>query len=413
MIKFPKPKEVSFRSEMPLISNTGYYTHSLFFHPAKFIPQVVVFCLNKYFKENSKILDPFGGSGTVNLEASILGHDSYLVDINPILSLLFEIKFPRFNSNKLDKYYDDSVEVLKKIFNNQSDNKRDWSGLKYWYPEILFEYFSNVWNNYHTLRDPVIKSIIGLTLFKISKKYSYAEHNMPKLFTSKRKRKWIEDFLCNKNYSDIIIRDSFKELKNIYQIIESTLSNVQLKGKITYFAGSDSYTFDYNSIPILDGIITSPPYLQAQEYIRTFKMELLWLGYSNKEINHYKNLEIPFRKTEGVVEGEYINSLRNKISDKKLLNLFDSYFWFTLKSLEKSCERLKNGGRMCIFIGNPVMNGYTIEIWKTIYEYFITNLNFKLIDIYDDKIVNRKLFNGRKNKNPNGMKSEFMLILEK
>ncbi|MEM4970281.1 MAG: hypothetical protein QXE01_03410 [Sulfolobales archaeon] len=31
-------------------------------------------------------------------------------------------------------------------------------------------------------------------------------------------------------------------------------------------------------------MITSPPYLQAQEYIRSFKIELAWLGYSGADM---------------------------------------------------------------------------------------------------------------------------------
>lgn len=33
--------------------------------------------------------------------------------------------------------------------------------------------------------------------------------------------------------------------------------------------------------------------------------------------------------------------------------------------------------------------------------------------VYEDRIQTRKLFGGRKNKNPDGMKSEFLLILRK
>lgn len=69
-MKFPKPKIISLREEIRGISSTGYLTHSLFYHPAKFIPQFVRFCLKNYCKEGGVILDPFAGSGTAGLEAS-------------------------------------------------------------------------------------------------------------------------------------------------------------------------------------------------------------------------------------------------------------------------------------------------------------------------------------------------------
>ena len=48
-------------------------------------------------------------------------------------------------------------------------------------------------------------------------------------------------------------------------------------------------------------MITSPPYLQAQEYIRSTKMELFWLGYSEAKIRELSRLEIPYRKAERVI----------------------------------------------------------------------------------------------------------------
>lgn len=142
-------------------------------------------------------------------------------------------------------------------------------------------------------------------------------------------------------------------------------------------------------------------------------MEMRWAGISNDKIREYSSKEIPFRKTEGIIKGKHINSIRSKITKEYLVNMFDSYFWFTIKSLEKAAEKLNKGGKICILIGNPKMEGNEVEIWKVIYEYFTKNLNYKLIDVFEDRIVYRKLFRGRNNLNPQGMKSEYLLVLEK
>ena len=59
------------------------------------------------------------------------------------------------------------------------------------------------------------------------------------------------------------------------------------------------------------------------------------------------------------------------------------------------------------------MEGIEGEMWKVIYEYFIKNLNYKPIEVFEDRIVSRKLFKGRNNLNPEGMKSEYLIVLEK
>lgn len=414
MIKFPDPKPISFRNEIPEIENTGYLTHSVFFHPAKFIPQIVRYCLENYVPKGGKVLDPFAGSGTTALEASLLGIDSFLIDINPLISLFYEIKFAQFKKAEWQTAKKKSLEKLDIIFRDENNDCSRWKDLEYWYPPQMFCFFSKIWNNFHLLPNDLTKIILAVSLFKTAKKYSFAEHNMPKLFTSKKKRKWLEETLAHNSFVEEIIREETRhEIEKIDEQVSFLMDSFPNRGKVEYFAATDSYSFDYKNLPKLDAIVTSPPYLQAQEYIRTFKMELLWLGYDAKQVRLWQMHEIPFRPNGNKIETSYLNSVRQKISDKKLLSLFDSYFWHTLKTLENSANQLKPSGKLCVFIGNPKMQGIEVEIWKAIYEYFVEKLNYKKIEVFDDRIVTRKLFGNRNNPNPEGMKSEFMVVLEK
>ena len=56
-------KLISFRELVPEIKDTGYLTHSIFYYPAKFIPQVVRYALKSFTKESDWVVDPFAGSG--------------------------------------------------------------------------------------------------------------------------------------------------------------------------------------------------------------------------------------------------------------------------------------------------------------------------------------------------------------
>ena len=206
---------------------------------------------------------------------------------------------------------------------------------------------------------------------------------------------------------------AFNTLKDIKKSVDNLIELDEKIKKTKYFAGVDSSEFNFNKIPELDCIITSPPYLQAQEYIRTFKLEMMWIGIPQEKIKEYMSREIPFRKAPSRIEGKYINDIRNEIERIDLVKLYDSYFWFTIKVLENASERLKKGGKLCVLVGNPNMKGIEVEIWKVIYEYFVKQLNFRFVKLYEDKIVSRKLFKGRNNQNPEGMKSEYLLVLEK
>jgi len=206
-MEFPKPKIVSFREEVSDISSSQYLTHSIYYHPAKFIPQIVRYCLDNYCKDNWIVLDPFAGSGTTALESSIKGYDSYMIDINPLLNYFYSIKMPKFDLMEWNKYFADASIFLDKVLKGEKTEILDINGeLEYWYPKELYEYFIRVWSNYHNLKnkeEEITQNIVILVLFKLSKLYSFAEHSMPKLFISKKKKEFIKKFLEKDNQKEI------------------------------------------------------------------------------------------------------------------------------------------------------------------------------------------------------------------
>lgn len=414
---FPKPKSISFREKVNGIKKSTYLTHSLYYHPAKFIPQIVRFCLDKYCKKGDVILDPFAGSGTMGVEAATQGFESYMLDINPLLDYFYPLKIPAFSKEEWEKAYNEARDFFKEVIHRKpKEVKKINDNINYWYPKILYEFFCKVWTNFHELKSKKNKisvNAVALILFRISKYYSYAEHSMPKLFISKRKRALIEKKLKDPDLFGLIERMGFAILKDVKQSVDTL---IELDGKLKhtkYFAGTDSSDFDFSKIPQLDCIITSPPYLQAQEYMRTFKLEMMWAGIPQDKIKEAMSKEIPFREAPARIRGEYIDKIREEIGRRDLLKLYDSYFWFTIKALENASKRLRKKGKLCVLIGNPKMKGVEVEIWKVIYEHFVKHLEFKLVDLFEDKIVYRKLFSGRNNQNPQGMKYEYLLVLER
>ena len=70
-----------------------YLTHWIYPYRGKFHPQMVRALLNLLGAgPGSLVLDPFAGSGTVALEASLLGADSVALDASPLCPLLARVK---------------------------------------------------------------------------------------------------------------------------------------------------------------------------------------------------------------------------------------------------------------------------------------------------------------------------------
>jgi hypothetical protein len=85
---------VNFRSVFPLLNGNDRYSHSIHPYPAKLIAHIPYFFLNsrKYIKQGEIVLDPFCGSGTTLLEASLSGINAYGADANPLARLISKCK---------------------------------------------------------------------------------------------------------------------------------------------------------------------------------------------------------------------------------------------------------------------------------------------------------------------------------
>ncbi len=398
---------ISFRELVPEIKDTGYLTHSIFYYPAKFIPHVVRYALKSFTKEDDWVVDPFAGSGTVGVEAYLCKRNAFLLDLNPLLNYMIPLKV-RTEKERLSE--ESLSQTLDNLESSEDCYTPAWSNIAYWYPPEMLEAVSRYWGFIKNSDRTIYTSIIESALLKASKHFSYAEHRTPKLFRSKSKLKYVEELLqtdWSEKLGKMIRSRSLETLRNLNDF--AAVTN-QHQNRVEFEGGVDSSYYPLQRD--LDALITSPPYLQAQEYMRTVKMELFWLGYNDEQIRGLSRLEIPYRKADRIVQTPSLDKVRAELTRQDLLQLLDSYFCHTINALENAMNQLKPNARACIFIGNPLIDGIKVEIWRILMEYFVGNGYF-FENLYEDRIKNRQLFGTRKNKNPDGMKSEFLLVLRK
>ncbi len=98
-----RPIEVDFRKLVSWIKLGDQHTHFLHPYPAKLLPHIANFFLSaKGFHDGrSEVLDPFCGSGTVALEASLAGFSPNVADANPFALLLTKVKTTPFKTIEL------------------------------------------------------------------------------------------------------------------------------------------------------------------------------------------------------------------------------------------------------------------------------------------------------------------------
>lgn len=219
-----------------------YLTHWIYPYKGKFHPQMIRALLNIIgLDQGNTVLDPFIGSGTTAVEAQLLGINCIGIDISPLCILQSKVKT-------------ESIDVLPQIIE--------------WKEEITKRINPSLFNLEGKTLDDAINSIPDdkiKNFYKMAKLVAISD-------TARRRREFFNSFL-----------------KNTELMISSVSDYVQIVKKLSLRLGKmDIKTGDSRALSLddesIDGIITSPPYSIALDYVSNDAHALKELGYNLSEI---------------------------------------------------------------------------------------------------------------------------------
>ena len=297
-----------------------YLTHWIYPYKGKFHPQMIRALLNIIgLERGDTVLDPFVGSGTTAVESQLLGINCVGIDTSPVAVLQSKVKT-------------ESIEVLPKILE--------------WKEEILCKVGVNLLN---LNNEPLDKAIDNIPDEKVRNFYLMAKL-VAVSDSVRRKREFIKSF--RKNLDLMIL--SIKDYVDIVQELNLKLGEVNIK-----LGDARNLPLEDNSI---DGIVTSPPYSIALDYVSNDAHALKTLGYNLKELRE-----------------EFIG-VRGR--GQRRIDLYNEDME---RSLEEMYRVLKPGKYAVIVIGNATYQGKEIKTVEFIIDY-AEKIGFKLVKNID-KII--------------------------
>ena len=395
---------ILFRNTIPEIPSTTCGTFAIYKYPAKFIPQVIAYVLKRCAKPGMKIFDPFAGYGTVGIVSRVYGYEYELWDLNPIIDVIHKtaiMKLPRVNI----------FNLIKELKNSKEEFIPKWSNLNYWFPEDFIPVLSRAWGFVHSLDDET-KYILLIPLINVTRYFSYGDEKVHKLYKSKYSRKKVEELLKSdwrRQFYTMLEKEIRILLKKIweYNRLKPKEVNYQIKSGIDTLEtklGSD-----------VNILITSPPYLQAQEYIRSTKLELFWLGYDSVYIRSLSKKEIPYRPVSKIkIYSEKYYEFRDKIREDHLKVLYDRYFHAILNAFSSLGENVTD--YMCIFVGPAKIRTTSIPIDDIIIEH-LQEFGWQHEVTFIDIIVSRVMFESKVNpasgEKDSRIKTEHLVVLRR
>lgn len=114
----------------------------------------------------------------------------------------------------------------------------------------------------------------------------------------------------------------------------------------------------------VDCIVTSPPYLNAIDYMRGHRLSLVWLGFSVSELRRVRARSVGAeivdnRGTDGALK-DFFAELSPDVDDKKR-SILRRYYRDLCNVADEAFRVLKPGGRATYVIGNSTVKGHEIS----------------------------------------------------
>ncbi len=339
----------SFKKNMPhqfgdmAKRNWGDPIHSLCSYQGKLKPSIANQLVSIFVPENGKLLDMFGGVGTIPTEAALQNKESFSFDISPAAVAISRAKIGIPSSKKIKQIIDELADYIQKTKISDTDIKSQSEfGLNktikdYFHPKTLKEillarkYFES--NGYETTENAFVMSALMHVL----------HGNRP--YALSRRSHGITPFAPTGDfeYKNLIE----KVTEKIFRTLKETSRERFSPGSVFYQDATKTWP---ENIRDLDAIITSPPFFDSTRFYAANWMRLWFAGWNQA---HFK--------TEPV---NFIDELQ-----KKDLSIYDGIFM-------QARERLKTGGVFVLHLGKSSKCDMAKELaerartWFHVYDIF-------------------------------------------
>lgn len=347
-------------------NNVGYFTHSFFKYPAKFIPQIPSWAIDNFTNEGDIVLDCFAGSGTTLVESSLKGRECLGVDFDEISKLLTKVKTTTLSKRDIQIIR----EVIKKFDRERYINRPlpKLKNLNHWFPKENIKTLNALYFYIVELNESKkIKDFLMVCFISSIRKSSYSDEQSPKPYIS---TKYLKDPKESQKLFQNVVEKYIKK-------IDDGDFKLHFKSK---FIGSDARNFKkkeyYNKVKL---VCASPPYMNAFDYVRILRLENIWIRNldDNNIIQHKKNQigteQIYAQEYNTPPQKFYIEELDNKIEelyiiDKKRAHVVYRYFKDMEQNLINIKKYLKEDGTYVLVVGDCEIRKIIFPVYKYLIE---------------------------------------------
>ncbi|SET62521.1 DNA adenine methylase [Thorsellia anophelis] len=421
-----KPLRVNFREIVNWVKSGDQFTHQIHPYPAKLLPHIAYFFSNArvLVGNEQSVLDPFCGSGTVALEASLAGLTPYICDSNPLALLIAKVKTMPYDTSELLE----TLDIIKaKVAKFRTAPKVDVINHEKWYFQKTKFGLEKIYRAIIEIENSIVKEFFEICFSLTAKRCSRADPSIAVPVLLKPKKKFSEN-KNNEIISHLLNIENTSPLGEFYRICINNINRIKKTNEIkpqrkaakvvsnnVFKLSSNTETFKTSLI------ITSPPYGCAQKYIRSSSLSLNWLELASPpNLKELDSISIGRESSPANTRVNFSDKLPiefelllQKIKEKNLLRYYitNQYLYEMKNAYKQLVNCIENYGYIVIVTGNNLItenelrnDQFTIQIMR--------QLGLKLELHLIDSIKSRGLMTKR-NVNGSIIKDEHILVFKK
>lgn len=332
--------------------------------PARMAPGIALEALGNN-NEQLRVLDPMAGSGTVLAVARANGHRAYGVDIDPLAVLMAKVWTRTINA---DRAYNKSEEVLERAkakFRTltskdaypEGSNEETRKFIRFWFDDYTRRQLTALSNAIRRVHDNATRDVLWCGFSRLIITKSAGASLAMDLSHSRPHRKYTHA--------------PVKPFNRFMQAIEIVISNCpqrrsNLVGPAAHVKLGDARNL-WISDQSIDLVLTSPPYLNAIDYMRCSKFSLVWMGNNIGELRKIRGDSVGTEASmKQALEAEWVKSLIKQLGFRPVLSLHDQamlarYVWDMGHALGEAVRVLRTNGRAVYIVGDSSVRGTFIR----------------------------------------------------
>jgi len=326
--------------------------------PARMAPEIALDEVAS-LAHGSVILDPMAGSGTVLHAASEMGHRAIGFDVDPLAVLMARVWTTPLDVNHLRESAKRLILTAAATSHSVmlpwiDDDPETCHFVDFWFGEEQQDELRKIAFLLHQTSGPIGDALrIAFSRVIITKDRGASlardvSHSRPHRVRDRN------DFL--------VIPGFQRSVEQVARRLEGRSS----AGTVDVRLGDARHLASVGGATI-DGVITSPPYLNAIDYLRGHKLTLVWLGYRISDVRIIRAGSIGLER--GADDDTDIEAVRRLIAPLQLegrlpqreVGIFERYGLDMFRTLAEIQRVLKPGGKAVLVVGNSTVRGVFIE----------------------------------------------------